>query len=62
MLNKEKTVIYLRVSTKEQEEDGYSLEVQENTSLKYAKNNNLEIVKLWKCSESAWGKNRKKSF
>ena len=45
MLNKEKTVIYLRVSTKEQEEDGYSLDVQESTSLKYAKNNNLEIVK-----------------
>jgi DNA invertase Pin-like site-specific DNA recombinase len=62
MLNKEKTVIYLRVSTKEQEEDGYSLEVQENTSLKYAKNNNLEIVKLWKCSESAWGKIERKVF
>ncbi len=46
MLNKEKTVIYLRVSTKEQEEDGYSLEVQENTSVKYAKHKNLEIVRL----------------
>lgn len=62
MQNKEKAVIYLRVSTKEQEEDGYSLEVQENTSLKYAKNNNLEIVKLWKCSESAWGKTERKVF
>ena len=62
MLNKEKTVIYLRVSTKMQEEDGYSLDVQESTSLKYARNNNLEIVRLWKCSESAWGKTERKVF
>ena len=62
MINKENAVIYLRVSTKEQEEDGYSLEVQENTSLKYAKNNNLEIVRIWKCSESAWGKTERKVF
>ncbi|WP_428898576.1 recombinase family protein [Parelusimicrobium proximum] len=57
----EKAVLYLRVSSKGQE-DGYSLDAQEKLGLEYAAKNKLEIVKIWKGSESAWGKKERQNF
>ena len=54
--SKELAVAYLRVSTKEQEDEGYSLDNQERKAEEYAEKQNLEIVKTWKGSESAWRK------
>lgn len=55
-LKEELAVAYFRVSTKQQEDEGYSLENQEAKTLKYAQDNNLKIVKHWSGSESAWKK------
>ncbi len=54
--SKELAVAYLRVSTKEQEDEGYSLDNQERKAEEYAEKQNLKIVKIWKGSESAWRK------
>ncbi len=51
-------LLYLRVSSKEQEKEGYSLDAQEKLAHDYAHRNNLTITKLWKVSESAWRKER----
>ncbi|RKX22164.1 MAG: hypothetical protein DRP35_02645 [Candidatus Zixiibacteriota bacterium] len=53
-----KALLYLRVSSKEQEKEGYSLDAQEKLGKEYAIKNNLEIVRIWKGSESAWKKER----
>ena len=53
-VNHNLAVAYFRVSTKKQEEEGYSLENQEERALKYAKDNNLKIVKQWGGNESGW--------
>ena len=58
---KEKAVLYLRVSSKGQE-DNFSLDAQEKLAFEYAEKHNLEIVKKWKGVESAWGKKKKKNF
>ncbi|WP_413853384.1 recombinase family protein [Candidatus Ruminimicrobium bovinum] len=58
---KEKAILFLRVSSKGQE-DNYSLDAQEKLAKQYAQQNNLEIVKIWKVSESAWGKKERKNF
>ncbi len=42
-----KAVIYLRVSSKGQEEHGYSLDAQEKMALEYAAKQGLEVVKIW---------------
>ena len=59
--NTEKAVLYLRVSSKGQE-DNYSLDAQEKLAMKYAQEHNLEITKKWKGAESAWGKKERKNF
>lgn len=51
-------LLYVRVSSKEQEKEGYSLDAQEKLGLEYALRNNLKIVKRWKVSESAWKEER----
>lgn len=51
-------LLYVRVSSKEQEKEGYSLDAQEKLGLDYALRNNLNIVKRWKVSESAWKEDR----
>lgn len=61
-IKKELAVAYLRVSTKKQEDYGYSLDAQEEQIIKYAQRKNLKIEKIWKCSESAWGKVERKNF
>ena len=58
---KGKAVLYLRVSSPKQE-DNFSLEAQEKMGRLYARNNNLEIVKIWKGVESGWGKKERKNF
>ncbi|KKW21187.1 MAG: Resolvase-like protein [Parcubacteria group bacterium GW2011_GWF2_50_9] len=56
-----KALLYVRVSSKEQE-DGYSLDAQEKLGHNYARVNKLEIVKKWRISESAWGKKERRAF
>ncbi len=53
-----KSLLYVRVSSKEQEKEGFSLDAQEKLGLDYAKRKGFEIVKTWKVSESAWREER----
>jgi len=53
-----KAILYVRVSTERQGEEGFSLAAQEKQGLSYAQKNGLEVVKVWKSSESAWKKDR----
>jgi len=48
-----KGVLYLRVSSQEQAEEGYSLQAQEKEGSSYATRKGIEIVKKWTVSESA---------
>ncbi len=61
---REEAVGYSRVSSKEQEETGYSLPAQEKSINEYAarKENNFRVVKIFPISESASGKVRRKIF
>src|SRR3989339_639495 len=60
-LNK-KCIIYCRVSSKEQEDRGYSLEAQEKLLTEYAIKKELNTIKIFKISESASGKQIRKTF
>lgn len=51
---KEKAVAYLRVSTKKQEKEGNSLEVQKDLAQIYAEKNNLDIVEFFTEAKSAY--------
>lgn len=57
-----KVVIYARVSSKEQEETGYSLPAQEKLLKEYALRKGFEIAKIFSVSESASGKHQRKVF
>jgi DNA invertase Pin-like site-specific DNA recombinase len=57
-----KTVIFCRVSSKEQEETGYSLPAQEKFLREYADKQGLEVTKVFAISESAAGKIQRKTF
>lgn len=46
-------VIYLRVSTDEQANQGYSLEYQESTTIRHCKNKNYNVLKIFKEDYSA---------
>ena len=48
-----KAIIYCRVSSREQEETGYSLEAQEKFLIEYANKKELSVVKVYKVTESA---------
>ncbi len=61
MKNKQ-CIIYCRVSSKEQEDKGYSLEAQEKLLKNYATHNDFKIDKVYKISESASGKLIRKIF
>jgi site-specific DNA recombinase len=58
----EKAIIYARVSTKEQAEEGYSLASQIKLLRDYAEKNSLEIVKEFVIPESASGRQERKTF
>jgi site-specific DNA recombinase len=47
-------LLYIRVSSKEQEKEGYSLDAQEKLGYEYAQRKSLKITRSWKVSESAW--------
>ncbi len=57
-----KAVIYARVSSKEQEESGYSLPAQEKFLKEYAAKNGFDVIKVFTVSESAGGKIRRIIF
>ena len=57
-----KSVIFCRVSSKEQEETGYSLDAQEKLLKDYAEQKEFNPVKKYKISESASGRQIRKSF
>lgn len=60
--NKNKTIILVRVSTKEQEETGYSLPAQEKLLNEYAGKKSLTVAKIFSISESASGKKQRETF
>lgn len=59
---KKKAVVYARVSSKEQEETGYSLEAQEKLLRDYANQKDFELIKIYKVTESASGRQIRKTF
>ena len=59
---KNKAILYCRVSSREQEDTGYSLDAQEKSLKEYADKKELKIDKIYKISESASGKQIRKTF
>lgn len=57
-----KAIAYARVSSREQEETGYSLDAQENFLNEYASRAGLEIAQVFKVAESASGAKQRKTF
>jgi site-specific DNA recombinase len=57
-----KVIVFCRVSSKEQEETGYSLDAQEKLLTEYASKNGLAVAKVFRISESASGKLIRKTF
>ena len=51
-------LLYVRVSSRDQEKEGYSLDAQEKLGYEYALRKNLNITRSWKVSESAWKQER----
>ena len=62
MEHKTKTILYARVSSKEQEETGYSLDAQEKLLREYAVKSSFETAKMFRISESASGRQIRKTF
>ena len=61
---KNEAIVLCRVSSKEQAESGFSLEAQEKLLLEYANKpeNKFKVIKVFKISESASGKEVRKKF
>ncbi len=59
---KNEAVIYCRVSSKEQEETGYSLPAQEKLLTEYAQRKSFVILKVFSVAESASGAKQRKVF
>jgi len=57
-----KAVIYCRVSSKEQEESGYSLSAQESLLKEYSDKQGFKVAKKFLISESADGKKQRQIF
>ena len=57
-----KAVIYARVSSKDQEETGYSLPAQVKLLKEYAYKKRLSVVKVYSISESASGQKQREMF
>ena len=60
--NKIKCVIYARVSSRDQEDKGYSLPAQVKLLEEYAIKLDLIVIKIFRISESASGKQIRKTF
>ena len=61
-IKKTKSVSYCRVSSKEQEETGYSLPSQEKLMHEYANRKDFEMSKMFSVAESASGAKQRKVF
>ena len=59
---KPKAVLYCRVSSREQEETGYSLDSQEKLLKEHADKRKLTVVKIFSMAESASGAKQRKVF
>lgn len=59
---KDEAVIYCRVSSREQEDTGYSLPAQEKLLTEYAQRKTLTILKVFSVAESASGSKQRKIF
>ena len=59
---KSKAIILCRVSSKEQEETGYSLPAQEKFLGEYGERKNFAVAKIFSISESASGKKQRDTF
>jgi site-specific DNA recombinase len=59
---KTKAVLYCRVSTKEQEETGYSLPSQEKLLTEYAERKDLDVIRTFAIAESASGAKQRVIF
>lgn len=57
-----KAVLFCRVSSKEQEETGYSLPSQEKLLTEYSQSKSFQIDKIFSLSESAGGSKQRKLF
>jgi DNA invertase Pin-like site-specific DNA recombinase len=57
-----KYVALARVSSREQEREGFSLDVQEDALKAYADQNDGTIVKLFRIAETASKKDERKTF
>lgn len=57
-----KAVLFARVSTREQAEEGYSLPAQEKLLEDYAKKHDFQLIKTFSVPESAQGKQERKTF
>jgi len=57
-----KSVLFARVSSKDQEKTGYSLPAQERLLKSYAQNKEIPIAKLFSISESASGRQQRQIF
>ena len=57
-----KAVLFCRVSSKEQEETGYSLPSQEKLLTEYCQSKGFEVEKIFSLSESAGGHKQRKMF
>ena len=57
-----KSIIYARVSSREQEETGYSLDAQAKALQEHANTHELKVAKVFKITESASGKQIRKTF
>ncbi len=57
-----KAVLYARVSTRDQEETGYSLPAQEKLLKEYAERKGYDIVRVFAIFESASGKKQREIF
>ncbi len=58
----EKAVIYARVSSREQEETGYSLPAQQKLLEEYAAQKGFQVVRVFSVAESASGTKQRKVF
>lgn len=61
-MTKSKCVIYCRVSSREQEESGYSLDSQQKLLEEYADKKEFQKAKVFRISESANGRQIRKTF
>ncbi len=57
-----KSLLFCRVSSKEQADEGYSLEAQEKLLSDYAQRNKLKVLKVYKIAETASKDFARKSF